>query len=685
MNSLSCLHRIVVAAVLGAAAISLQGPAAGFAGEEPAPAAEWRSARRDSARIELPVLTVTGRAATPAVSGTTHIDAGAVEIRIPTSLADLGPLLPSAHVAINSRGETTLMIRGAPERHVQTFLDGIPLNLPWDERTDLGTIPIVGGVTLESRRGLSTLLDGPGVLAGRVSILAPTLAKDTRRTRTGLDVGQMGAWHLSASHQRRSGDWTLLGAADWHARDAWRVPDGVPGGYPYDADEDRRYNSDQRQGSVLLRAGRPIARSGRLNVLATGWSSEQGTPPEMHLGDDARFWRYPQRRRVLLGASLSRPLDTAGDWELASMAAVDLFRQEIDPRDPDRPDAYETGLDRTGHLQLGLTRWIHGGARVSLQGNARYSHHRESLVLDGPELGYAQWLTAWVAEAEILPGPRWELRAGAGIDHSSTPESGDKARSYSFSDPALAVRLGCDLDTGGQLYASASRRSRFPSLRELYSGALGRFVANPDLVPERQTLYETGWSRSGDNWEVHAAGFVQTLDDGIEKVTVPGDPDRRFQRVNRTSIRVPGIETSGRWRPASTLEFGVQHTVMSARVQRAGQYDQPAEDRPDYLAQAEVGWRPPTGPSIHLETFVTGPRWSADVNDEADGLKRLPAGATWNLGCGWIFEKGPAWFGGPRRYDLHVRLENLFDQWIDYQVGLPAPGRRVTVGASAEF
>lgn len=641
--------------------------------------------------VELPELTVSGEAAAAPIPGRAVIKSPAVTLRDPGSLADLGGLFPSSRVAVNSRGESTLMIRGAPERHVQTFLDGIPLNLPWDERADLGTIPITGGGRVEVRRGLSTLLAGPGVLAGSVRILPPRLDGREQRTRVNASLEQEGGKRTGISHQRVAGPWTVLGAGAWREQDRWRLPAGIPGGYPPDASIGTRFNSDVRQTSIMLRATRPVDETGRLNFLATAWSVEKGVPPEMHLGEDARFWRYPLRQRALLGASLSHPLGKGHHWDLNAMTAIDFFRQEIDPRGPDGWDKpletgqdYEKDLDRTGHLQMGLTRWLGEHSRVSLQGNARYSDHRESLVVGGPREAYAQWLSGLVVETETRPFPRLILRSGAGWDHSATPESGDKTCAPGFDEPALSMRLGYELSRRSELYASAGRRSRMPSLRELYSGALGRFVPNPELVPEQQDLLEIGCTARGDGWNLAGAAFLQTLRDGIEKEALPG-PDRQFMRVNRTGIRVPGIEFSGRWRSASHMEIALHHAILAARVKEDDSYDRPAEDRPDYLSQAEIGWRPDSGPSAHLEATVTGPRWSADATDPVDGMKRLPAGVVWNLRFGWAM--GVPLSGAPigREMELHVRWANLFDQPVDYQTGLPGPGRTLSAGLSAGF
>ncbi len=243
----------------------------------------------------------------------------------------------------------------------------------------------------------------------------------------------------------------------------------------------------------------------------------------------------------------------------------------------------------------------------------------------------------------------------------------------------MNLRLSRELGPA-EVYAAASRRSRFPSLRELYSGALGKFVPNGELAPEVQDLYETGVTADGSDWHLSAAAFLQYLHDGIEKEALSGT--NQFQRVNRTEIRVPGLEAAVSWRATPTLDVTLQHTIMSARVKELNDYDRPAEDRPDYLSRLGLSWQSFTGPGAALDAVVIGGRWSADSTDPVAGLRRLPAAVTWNARVSWRWDRTAA---GGLSLEAHLRVDNLGDQWVDYQTGLPAPGRVISGGLSADF
>ena len=230
-----------------------------------------------------------------------------------------------------------------------------------------------------------------------------------------------------------------------------------------------------------------------------------------------------------------------------------------------------------------------------------------------------------------------------------------------------------DLGTRTGVYLGASRRSRFPSLRETYSGALGRFVPNPGLEPEQQDQVEVGATAAADAWSLEGAAFYGRLSGGIERQAIEGSD--QFERVNRSEIITPGVEVAATWTPHADLEARLQHTILDARVQDGGS-ERPAEDRPGYLSLVGVSWQRWSGPGAALEAQVTGPRWSAD-STAADGLRHLPAGVTWNLRLSWDWVDVP---GSTSDVELHLRVDNLFDQRVDYQTGLPEPGRTVSGG-----
>jgi iron complex outermembrane receptor protein len=634
-----------------------------------------------------PVLVFGSSTSRTADPGRVTLDVVTIGARDARAAADLGPSLPATRVNVNSRGESTFMVRGASERHVRVSLDGIPLNVPWDERVDLSLVPVDAIASVTATRGVASVLDGPNALAGTVDLTPARVPGEGRRTRLGLQTGESRYHEGRLLHLQNRGAWTWLGSLSRREQSGFLVPDGYAPPHNQTAGR-QRLNSDLAQTSLFARAERRLGNAGSLRFLFAGTDGRKGVPPETHLGvDDARFWRFPVARRGLLGVTLALPLDAARRWALQTAVAADLGRTEIRAYDDSTYATpvlasgidYESDDDRAGHARVRVTRQLGEVSSVAVQGVARYARHRESLALDGPELAYAQWLGSVVAEGRAGFGDGWRLRGGAGGEFAATPETGDKPARGATT--AAVVHLGLEraLPCGFTVHAGVSRRNRFPALRELYSGALGRFVPNPDLAPERQDQLDLGAVVRGGAWEAGLTGFAARLDGPIEKVTLPG---RQFQRRNVDDIRTLGAEVVLAWRPASPWELAAHATALSARQRADGDFTGSVEDRPAYLAWLSGSWIGPWGLRFAAEGSLTGARDSADLTDEVDGLRRLPAQASWNVRTTWT------WLDAPdplTRAELFVRVNNLSDNLVESQLGVPEPGRMLAVGVNAWF
>lgn len=635
--------------------------------------------------IVIPDLVVGSRRSRTADAARVNVDQVVIGPRDAQAVADLGFLLPATMVNVNSRGESLFMIRGSSERQVTAYLDGIPLNVPWDERVDLSMVPALAIERLEASRGISTLLTGPNSLAGSVNLVAPSLLLAGQRTQLGLRAGSGALLEGRLLHQRRRGAWRFLATLAHRQRDGFLVPADLDA--PYNQTGQRRTNSDLRQTSLLLRAARDVGASGSWRLLMVGLDSDKGVPPETHLKTAARFWRYPLLRRVLLGTNLLLHPDADQRWDLEAGLAVDFYRQQIrkfddvtysgPPLEPSTP--FEDDTDRTGTAQIRLGRRLGAASRIDLKSVLRYTRHRETLEIDGPESAYAQVLSSTVVEASLCSGDSWNVRAGAGFEVAATPETGDKPAREPTTAGVGLVRLAYSPSRHANFHAAASRRSRFPSLRELYSGALGRFVLNPELAPERQDLIEIGGTFRDASWDIGVAGFASFLHGGIERKVVP-EGDGQFQRVNTDVIRNLGLECVVSLRPWTSLSLTGHLSVLVARQKEAGSFSGELEDRPDYLAAWTLTWTDGSGVQFLIEVIAVGERFSADLTDPADGLQPLPAQASLNLRLAKLFYSAG---NGRDRAEIFLRLNNVTDASTDTQVGLPGPGRMLTVGIGA--
>ncbi len=676
------VHLSVLTAVLGA-------------GPRHAGAQAADTVRVDSTHIargyELSGLTV--RVARPTL---TTGGSSAVEVRLDSvrpapspTMEEVLRAMPLVVIRRNSRGEAQPAIRGSEERQIGIFLDGIPLTIGWDHRTDLSIVPLTAAQGVRLVRGLSSVLYGPNTLGGVVEV---DVARSPRRLdgvtplrfgvaadhNAGANLGA-GAAHLVDGS---GGQWLVRVGAGYEDSPGISVPEaavsaeGIRPEFLENTDG-LRLNSDVRRIDGYLATRYRTDGGAWVAMTSAATDVERGVPPEAHQ-DRPRLWRYPDQRRLVSVFSVgSGPRPTrvgAGDVELS--VGVDLGYTRIDQY---ASAAYETVAEReesdsrtlTARLEAEHTLLGRGELRVA----ATYAdvRHDETLT-PGGAFSYRQRLWSVGAESEWRLGPSGgtRLSLGAVADGADTPESGDKPPLDPITDYGARLGLSSLLSDGILLHAGVSRRARFPSLRELYSGALGRFVPNPNLRAERLWGAEAGFTilLPGDV-EFQAVGFHQRLQGGIVRTSVTGeDGARRFQRVNQDEVRSTGAELLA----VGTL--GVVTLSGDLTLQRVrGRDPDGTEVELEYepSVSGKFGIDSPLGRGFGASLDV---RWMGRQkceNPEIGGLQPVDASASADVTIRRTVSLRPT--GPLSRVDASASVRNVTDAVAFDQCGLPQPGR----------
>lgn len=649
---------------------------------------------------DIPVFEIQGVTVMVPRPVSTTGGASAVEVNLDSMLVSPAPTLeqllremPLVQIRRNSRGEAQPALRGGEDRQIAILLDGVPLTLGWDARTDLSIIPLTAAQELNLIRGLSSVLHGPNVLGGVVEV---DIARGSNRQyaprpfQVDLGVDQTGARSLGVTLGKRlesgSGSWVLRAGGGHQARDGLVLPARAveePGLRQalLTQDEDLRLNTDESRVDGFFSA-RYLSDSGRWMSLSTsGLSVERGVAPEAHL-EDPRLWRYPSQNRMVsaLSGGTGQRHTFLGEGDLEATLGIDLGRTEIDQF---ASEAYreitggESSDDRTVTLRLLGDHSLGSGGE--LRGALTYADVNHEEVLDGVEKNrYRQRLWSLGAEAEWAfegfsgsqgPGGT-RLTVGLALDGSDTPETAGK--------PDLG-RLG---DWGGRiglttlaasdqilLHGTLSRRTRFPALRELYSGALGRFLPNPELRPEILTGGEMGMTLNGVGLEFQMVAFHQRLTDGILRSTVTTPEGKKYQRVNEDEVRSTGLEilASG---IIGFVGLGGDLTLQKVRGITPDGVEERLEYEPAVAGKVTASLPLGSGFQTSATTRFMGSQYCQ--NPEAGGLDPLGSSRHLDLGLRRAFGGGEGDFSS---VEAVLRLENATDALVMDQCGLPQPGR----------
>lgn len=583
--------------------------------------------------------------------------------------------IPFVAVRENSRGQAEITVRGSDSRQVAVLLDGIPLTLGWDHRVDPSIVPVTGARTITVIRGLHSVLYGPNVLGGVVEIGVVEPSTGGSRTaeggphRVAAGVDHRGGTSISGvtgrSARTLTGAWDVRAGAAVRRRSGVAVPAGA--GDTLTRDVGVRANSDLRHLDSFVSARYHADVGAWIGVTGSGSLSRRGVPPELHVSSP-RLWRYPEESRLIaiLSGGTGHHRTAWGRGDMEASVGLDLGRTRILRYESPayaRAIGEEVGVGRTVTMRVIGDHTVPGGGTLTGAATLADVRHREEP--DGePAAEYRQRLWSLAGEVVRPLGRAARVSGGVALDGADTPESGGRPPLGRLD--AWGGRLGASTLMGEniRLHVAVSRRSRFPSLRELYSGALGRFAPNPDLRPETLSGAEAGVTGRAGGVQIQAVAFHHHLADAVTRVATD---DGRFRRVNRHAIRSTGIELFG---DATVGDVSLRGDLLMQDVEllEAGgaASARRVEHQPAIRAGATVEVPLLAALDGIASAAVTGAQYCVhpDTGDDV----RLARGAALDLGL------QRTWPGSaPVR--VSAFLDNATDAAVFDQCGLPQPGR----------
>lgn len=593
--------------------------------------------------------------------------------------------LPSMHVRTNSRGEAELSVRGSESRQVAVLVDGVPLTLGWDARTDVSVVPATAPQEISLVRGLSSILHGPNVLGGVVemSVGQGTRFPASASVHATAGVDGVGGWATSAAAavplDGANGSWLIRAGAGFRDSPGAPLARGVTEPVPA-SDGDLRLNTDVRNVDGFVAARYRGAGGGWFSFSSSGFRAERGIAAELG-ATEPRLWRYPHISRLIAVASggTGERATPLGRGDLEASIGVDVGRTEIrtfSSRAYDDVAGYEDGDDRTVTLRLLGDHTL--GPRADLRAAFTYADIHHDADLDGERGKYRQRLWSLGGESIVRvidagTGPVNSLRLslGGALDAGDTPSSGGLPPLEAMTDWGARLGAAATLNDGSTLiHAGLSRRGRFPALREVYSEALDRFEPNPELRPEFLVAFETGVTHRFGGTEIDVVGFHHRLSDAIRRIALPNG---RRQRVNADQIRSTGVELLLS-QAVGPVTLGGDLTLQSVELIDPGtaQSTEP-ENVPEVSGSVRARAPLIAGIAATAEARYTGRQFCQDPDTGED--RRLNAGTRFNADLSRVWPLRPAGLGLLSRIETRVSVDNIGDAALYDQCGLPQPGR----------
>ena len=587
--------------------------------------------------------------------------------------------LAGVSIRVNSRGETIARVRGAEERQTAVFLDGAPFNVPWDGRIDLGVLPagLIGNITVI--KGASPVEFGANAVSGVVDL-------QTRRGKpygnsgggfTGVaETGTLGFTNIAGVLTAGKDDFDVTLSGGYIKRDAVRVADRDALPFSQGPGK-RRTNTDLESFSVFGAVGNrfgPIET--RLSVLYN--LSKRGIAPESDR-DPARFapryWRYPLIE--LTQVTFNAKVELGKNSNLILVAYDQRFNQQIDQFRDVTYTALRTRQqddDDTIGGRVTLSNKF-GPIDLRLSGSYQTSDHEQIDTpfpqnIAGPTLKFRQTLGNIGAEADINAGKNTRFTVGAGYDRSTTPLTGDKPNQPTADAGTYTASVEQKFTDNLKLTITGGRRTRFAVARELFAEALGRFQPNPDLKPERATQIDASLNWNSDRVSITVNPYyIDGNNTIVQRVLANG----RRQRFNLSGTESYGLDADVSAKIVGGLGFSLAANIQSSKADKGAAPIRRLAQRPRYDVTAVLDYRLDDRAYIAAEVQNIGQ--ARDI-DAAGGNVFLPKSTEFNL-RGRITLFRPK--NGPH-ISLTASGDNLTNEVVTVQAGLPSPGRTIRFG-----
>jgi iron complex outermembrane receptor protein len=562
----------------------------------------------------------------------------------PRDLSDVIKFIPGASVTFGDKDTYNLKLRGIGNNRIALLVDGVPVYEPYFSSFDLKTVSAGGIDTIQVTKGPSSVLYGPNTLGGIVNVITKRPAERPSLSLSG-STGNADTYGLGVDGSYSWDRFSLAGNVLYQDSGGFFYPDP-------EMNRTLRANSDFER--LNLNAKLYYAPSGSTEIMVNGgiYQSEYGMPPALFT-QRARYWRFPKWDRSTLNAGGFTSL--GGDAVLRFRAFYVNYINTLDWfADPEMTELdSQSTYDNDVYGGFALAD-IPTGERNTVKASLLYQKD-VARIQDDAGLPWDRFdQGTWSAGIEDHFGltDQWKVIGGLSLDYIDKYAPGENNTSLN---PLVGVKFtpSEELD----FHVSFARKSRFPSMRALYSETSG----NPDLLSESGTSFEFATTWNGPFY-VAGSVFFNRFKNFIDTVRLP-DGTRLYINVGKAHIN--GFEVQVQ-KSLSWLAATANYTTLDHRNDVD---DRPLDAQPNHNLNFDLTFFPAEGLRIGYYGLLGSKSWW--WNSSTSEVLDIPSYFSLDILFGYTFRE---------RYEIFARLGNIFNDYFYTEPGFPWRGRYVEVG-----
>lgn len=570
------------------------------------------------------------------------------------------------YASVSGKNEAQLSMRGFDQRQISIMIDGAPIYIPYDGSFDLNAIQLTGFNKISVSKGNPSILYGPNSMGGSINLISENPIKNfsiklnyqsgsSQRLNLGLNGMFSGFYFNGALGYLHSNGFIL------------------PGSFSTTVNEDggKRENSMYNSKAGILKIGTKIFDFMDVAITYNQVNNEKDVPVNIYTSTP-RYWRFSDWNKSLGNLIISSVV--SDNFTLKGNIFYEKFKNVLNSYDDatfttqtkkyafhSTYDDYSYGFNISSYISseiLPLTKIIFLYKKDTHKEQSNYGQPYKKFEAEIFTLGAEE-------EFPVLNN----LKAIAGISYDKmTPLFAEN----SFLRPASSslnwnLGLNFSLIENFLLYANASRKSRFPTLKEFYSELLGSYQANHNLSPEHSYNYEAGASTAFLDFYVAVSFFFSEVKDLIQIVSL-GNNIRQYQNITEAVLK--GTEVELKYN-LSVFNAALNYTHLSSKNITD---DAKLPNRPEHALNLLLNKNYEFGFEWNTEVSYISTQYSLDSDSKE--MKRLPDYLILNARIAQSFFSD---------YKLYFRVNNITDKYYETEYGFPQPGREYFIGLMAEW
>ena len=583
------------------------------------------------------------------VSSVTVLDETQIEQVKPLDLSEAIRYAPGVSVTFGDKSVYTLKLRGVDSRRIALLVDGIPVYEPYYSTFDLKTVSADGIDSLKLTRGPSSVLYGPNTLGGIVNVITQ---RPTGRPTLSLQAsyGELNTRNLGLCSGLQLDRLAFSGSLQYQDSDGYYIPDEGAG------ERLERTNTDYQRLNLNGKFYFNPSNSTEILLNAGIHLSDYGMPPDT-VASRPRYWRFKKWNRYSFNAGGYTALNEK------SMIRYRAFYVQHDNvlnmfTDPELTRMrFESTHDNSIYGIFGLADIATSRAnKLKFSLSCQRDIARTQDDVGDPWNEYDQGTFSIGLEDHVMFADNWVLVAGMSLDYLDKFTGENTTRL----NPLVGIKYAPirQLD----LHLSFSQKSRFPSMRSMYSD----FSGNPDLLSEKGTIWELGFTYN-QHFLLSGAVFLTHFKDLIDSVRLP---EYDFERIyfNIGKARIDGFELQ--------LQKMFPKVALTLNYTFLDHWNE-SDDQPlAVLSRHNLNFDFQVFPLKNFRITLLGLLASSSFWLDIDTNELLEIPSYFNLDAVAAYR----W----NRVELFLKVTNIFDKFIYTELGFPWRGRYLELGFRAD-